>query len=46
MIGQKMIAEKTHNEPLYQVKLQAVTGYYLVEVITGQKVFAEKVFVK
>jgi hypothetical protein len=46
MIGQKMIAEKTHNEPLYQIKLQAVTGYYLVEVITGQKVYTEKIFIK
>ncbi len=46
MIGQKMVAEKSHNEPLYQIKLHPVTGYYLVRVITGQKVFAEKVFVK
>jgi hypothetical protein len=46
MIGQKLFAEKTRNEPLYKVKLQAVTGYYIIRVTTGQKVFAEKVFVK
>jgi hypothetical protein len=46
MIGKKMVSEKTHNEPLYQLKLQLVTGFYLVRGTNGHKEFAEKVFVK
>jgi hypothetical protein len=45
-IGQKMVTEKTHNEQLYQLKLNGVTGYYVVKVTSSLKVFAEKVFVK
>jgi hypothetical protein len=45
MIGQKMVAEKTHNEPLYTIKFNATTGYYIVRLTTGHKVFTEKVFI-
>ena len=46
MIGQKMLSEKTHNEPLYQLKLQVATGYYVVRGVNGLKVMTQKVFVK
>ena len=46
MIGQKLVVVKTHNEPLYQIKIQAVTGYYIVKLTNGQKAYTEKIFVK
>jgi hypothetical protein len=46
MIGQKIIVEKTHNEPLYTLISIAATGYYLVRLTNGQKVITQKVFVK
>ena len=46
MLGQKMITERTHDEPLYKIQLPLETGNYVVRLSGSQNVKTEKIFVK
>ncbi len=46
LMGQQMMQQKLNEGALTKISLDAVTGYYLVKVITNQKAYSGKVFVQ
>jgi len=46
MMGQEILQEQTSGEELVKISPNVETGYYLIKVQTGDKLFTEKVFIK
>jgi hypothetical protein len=46
MMGRELLQQKTVNENLTRIKLDAKTGYYIVKVQTGDQFVTKKIFIK
>ena len=46
MVGQLLLQQKLENSALTRIAITGPSGYYLVKVVTGQKTFTGKVFIR
>lgn len=46
MVGQLLLQQKLENSALTRIAVKGPSGYYLVKVVTGQKTFTGKVFIR
>ena|GEM_PF-439084 len=46
LLGQQILSQPLNNSPLTKISLKVCEGYYLVQVITPEKVYTGKVFIR